>query len=171
MSTDLPEFKQAEEEIIERINRLLNIKGNMTVDSFHSRFGLKLWETVGMARNKADLIQAIEDFKIMREEFWKNIRIPGGNDELNPELEKAGRVADFIEIGELMARDALQRKESCGGHFREEYQTEEGEALRNDKDYMYVGAWEYKDEKTKPVLHKESLVYENIKVQTRNYKK
>ena len=171
MSTDLPEFKQAEEEITDRINRLLNIKGKMTVDSFHSRFGLKLWDTVGMARNKADLEQSIADFQTLREEFWKNIRIPGGKDELNPELEKAGRVADFIEIGELMARDALQREESCGGHFREEYQTEEGEALRNDNDYMYVGAWEYKGEKADPVLHKESLVYDNIKVQTRNYKK
>ncbi len=171
MNTDLPEFKQAEKEIIERIDRLTSVRGDESVDSFHSRFGLKLWNTVGMSRNKADLTHSIEDFKAMREEFWKKIRIPGSKDEFNPELEKAGRVADFIEIGELMARDALQREESCGGHFREEYQSKEGEALRNDNDYMYVAAWEYKGEKSDPVLHKEDLAYENIKVQTRNYKK
>jgi succinate dehydrogenase / fumarate reductase flavoprotein subunit len=171
MSIDLPEFKAAEEEIVQRIDRLMSVRGEESVNSIHRRFGSKLWETVGMARNKQELSKSIEDFAQLREEFWKNVRIPGSKDEFNPELEKAGRVADFIEIGELMARDALHREESCGGHFREEYQTEEGEALRNDDDYMYVAAWEYIGEGKEPVLHKETLDYENIKVQTRNYKK
>lgn len=171
LSADLPEFRKAEEEITTRIERLISTNGNTSADSFHRKFGLKLWDTVGMERKRTDLVQAVEHFKTMREEFWKNIRIPGTKEELNPELEKAGRVADFIEIGELMARDALQREESCGGHFRSEYQTDEGEALRNDTDFMYVSAWEYKGEDNEPVLHKEPLIYENIKVQTRNYKK
>jgi succinate dehydrogenase / fumarate reductase flavoprotein subunit len=171
LGTDLPEFKAAEEEIIQRIDRLMSIRGNESVHSIHRRFGLKLWDTVGMARNKAELSKSIVDFSLMREEFWKKVRITGSKDELNPELEKAGRVADFIEIGELMARDALNREESCGGHFREEYQTEDGEALRNDTDFMFVAAWEYKGEGKEPQLHKEELDYENIKVQTRNYKK
>jgi succinate dehydrogenase / fumarate reductase, flavoprotein subunit len=171
LSTDLPEFVEAEEEIRQRINKLMNIMGEETVDSFHRRFGLKLWDAVGMERNRVDLKKSIDDFTRMREEFWKNIRITGSKDELNPELEKAGRVADFIEIGELMARDALNREESCGGHFRKEYQTDDGEALRNDSDFMFVAAWEYKGEGKEPALHKESLDYENIKVQTRNYKK
>ncbi|GAH58363.1 unnamed protein product, partial [marine sediment metagenome] len=171
LSVDLPEFIEAEEAVISRIDRLMNIRGDESVDSFHKKFGLKLWETVGMARNKEDLNKSIEDFRQMREDFWKNIRIPGDKNDLNPELEKAGRVADFIEIGELMARDALNREESCGGHFREEFQSEEGEALRNDGDYMYVAVWEYKGKDKAPVLHKEPLKYEDIKVQTRNYKK
>jgi succinate dehydrogenase / fumarate reductase flavoprotein subunit len=171
MSTDLPEFKEAEDAVNHRIDRLMNIKGDESVDSFHKRFGLKLWDAVGMARNKVDLKKAVDDFSEMRNEFWKKIRIPGDKDDMNPELEKAGRVADFIEIGELMARDALNREESCGGHFRVESKTEEGEALRNDKDFMYVAAWEFKGEGKEPLLHKEPLIYDNIKVQTRNYKK
>jgi succinate dehydrogenase / fumarate reductase, flavoprotein subunit len=171
MSIDMPEFKAAEDEIISRIERLMNIKGKESVDSFHRRFGLKLWENVGMARNKAGLEHTLTDFAEMRQEFWKNIRIPGVKYEMNPELEKANRVADFIEIGELIARDALIREESCGGHFREEHQSEDGEAKRNDDKFMYVSAWEYTGEGKEPVLHKEELVYENIKVQTRNYKK
>ena len=171
MSTDLPEFKQAEDNVNARIDRLMSIRGEESVDSFHKRFGLHLWETVGMSRNKEDLERSVELFSEMRKEFWKKIRIPGEKDSMNPELEKAGRVADFIEIGELMARDALNREESCGGHFREEYRTDEGEALRNDKDFMYVAAWEYQGEDKTPKMHKEPLVYENIKVQTRNYKK
>jgi succinate dehydrogenase / fumarate reductase, flavoprotein subunit len=171
LSTDLPEFKAAEEEVNLRVNRLMNIKGDESVDSFHRRFGLKLWDTAGMARNKDGLKKAIADFSQMYEEFWKNIRIPGTKDEFNPELEKAGRVADFIQMGELIARDALDREESCGGHFREEFQSEEGEAQRNDDKFMYVSAWEFKGDGNEPVLHKESLDYENIKVQTRNYKK
>lgn len=171
MSTDLPEFVEAEKEVISRIDRLMGIKGNESVDSFHKKFGLELWELVGMARNKEGLEKAISNFKEMKEAFWKSIRIPGEKNTLNPELEKAGRVADFIEIGKLMARDALQREESCGGHFREEHQTEDGEALRNDKDYMFVGAWEYTGEDKEPILHKETLIYENIEVKQRNYKK
>jgi succinate dehydrogenase / fumarate reductase, flavoprotein subunit len=171
MSTDLPEFKSAEEEVTTRIEMLMNIKGHESVDSFHRRFGLELWDTVGMERNKEDLTKAVGDFKKMHEEFWKSIRIPGGKNDMNPELEKAGRIADFIEIGELMARDALEREESCGGHFRKEHQTDDGEALRHDDKFMYVAAWEYKGEGKDPELHKEILNYENIKVQTRNYKK
>jgi succinate dehydrogenase / fumarate reductase flavoprotein subunit len=171
LSTDLPEYITAEEEVILRINRLMKVKGKESVDSFHRRFGLKLWETVGIVREKKGLTKALEDFKQLREEFWKNIRITGEKDELNQELEKAGRVADFIEIGELMARDALEREESCGGHFRQEYQTIDGEALRHDEKYMYVAAWEHNGEDKAPVLHKEPLIYENITVQTRNYKK
>jgi succinate dehydrogenase / fumarate reductase flavoprotein subunit len=165
-----PEFEEAENGIHERISKLLQIKGKQSVDQLHRKFGLHLWETVGMARNKEDLEKAIKDFIKLREEFWSDARIPGGAEELNPELEKAGRVADFIEIGELMARDALQREESCGGHFREEYQTEEGEAKRNDEDFMFVGAWEYNGPGKEPIMHKEPLIYENIKVQSRNYK-
>lgn len=171
MSTDLPEFKEAEDAVNARIERLMNIRGNESVDSFHKRSGHQLWELVGMSRNKEDLQKAVDAFGEMRKEFWTRIRIPGDKDSMNPELEKAGRVADFIEIGELIARDALNREESCGGHFREEYKTEEGEALRNDKDFMYVAAWEYQGENKAPFLHKENLEYENIKVQTRNYKK
>jgi len=170
MSVNLPEFAEAEAQIHERINKLMAIKGRQSVDQLHRKFGLLLWDTVGMARNKEGLQKAITEFQALKEEFWSDVRIPGGTDELNPELEKAGRVADFIEMGELMARDALQREESCGGHFREEYQTEEGEAKRNDDDFMYVAAWEYKGPEKEPVMHKEPLVYENIKVQTRNYK-
>lgn len=171
MSTEEKEFVEAEEEITGRIDRLMNINGKHSVDSFHKKFGLELWDLVGMARNKESLEKALQSFSQMREEFWKDIKIPGKKDELNPELEKAGRIADFIEIGELMARDALMREESCGGHFREEHQTEEGEAKRNDADYMFVSAWEYKGEGKEPVLHKEPLKYENIKVAQRNYKK
>ncbi len=170
MTTEEPEFVAAEKEVTERIDKLMDINGNKSVDAFHKEFGLKVWNLVGMARTKEGLEQALKEFKEMRESFWKEIKITGEKDELNPELEKAGRVADFIEIGELMARDALNREESCGGHFREEHQTEEGEAKRNDDKFMYVSAWEYQGEKD-PVLHKEPLNYEYIKVATRNYKK
>ncbi len=171
MATDLPEFKEAEQAIKDKIDKLMSIKGTQSVDSLHKKFGLKLWDFVGMARNKEGLEKALEDFKQIKEEFWKDLRITGETNEFNPELEKAARLADFIEIGELMARDALQREESCGGHFREEHQTEEGEAKRDDANYMFAGAWEYKGEDADPVLNKEPLIYENIKVQTRNYKK
>ena len=167
--TDLPEFEEAEANVRNRIDGLFNIKGSQSVDALHRKFGLQLWDFVGMARNKEGLQKALTEFSKLKEEFWNDVLIPGDQNSLNPELEKAGRVADFIEIGELMARDALQREESCGGHFREEYQTGEGEALRNDNDFMYVGAWEFKEKKD-PELHKEKLDYEFIKVQTRNYK-
>jgi succinate dehydrogenase / fumarate reductase flavoprotein subunit len=171
LSTELPEFISAEEEINQRISRIMNIGGTESVDSFHRRFGLKLWDSVGMARNKEGLQKTLVEFHEMHADFWKKIRVPGTQNELNPELEKASRLADFIELGELLARDALSREESCGGHFREEYQSEEGEAQRNDDKYMYVSAWEFKGENNEPVLHKEPLDYENIMVQTRNYKK
>jgi succinate dehydrogenase / fumarate reductase flavoprotein subunit len=170
MSTSQPEFEETEQQIRDRLNRLLNIGGKQTVDKIHRRFGLMLWDLVGMARNRDGLKKAITDFRQLREEFWSDIRIPGKLDEMNPELEKASRVADFIETGELMARDALQREESCGGHFREEYQTDEGEAMRNDDEFMFVGAWEFTSSEKEPVLHKETLHYESIKVQSRNYK-
>lgn len=171
MTTNEPEFVAAEQEIVQRVDRLMSIKGNKSVDYFHKEFGLRLWDLVGMGRNKQGLEQAISDFKQMRDSFWKDAKIPGEKDEFNPELEKAGRVADFIEIGELMARDALMREESCGGHFREEHQTEEGEAKRNDNDFMFVGAWEFKGADKDPQIHKEPLNYEFIKVAQRNYKK
>jgi succinate dehydrogenase / fumarate reductase, flavoprotein subunit len=165
-----PEFSETEEHIHQRLSKLMQIKGQQSVDQIHRKFGLLLWDLVGMARNREGLIRGVKEFAALRDEFWSDVRIPGGMDEMNPELEKASRVADFIETGELMARDALQREESCGGHFREEYQTEEGEANRNDDDYMFVGAWEYTGTGKEPVLHKEPLIYESIKVQTRNYK-
>jgi succinate dehydrogenase / fumarate reductase flavoprotein subunit len=170
MPTSLPEFVETEDRIRERLNRLMMIKGSQSVDQIHRKFGLLLWELVGMARNRKGLEKAIREFASLREEFWREARITGGLDEMNPELEKASRVADFIETGELMARDALQREESCGGHFREEYQTPDGEASRNDEKFMFVGAWEYTGTGQEPVLHKETLNYESIKVQTRNYK-
>ncbi|MBN2484741.1 MAG: fumarate reductase/succinate dehydrogenase flavoprotein subunit [Bacteroidales bacterium] len=171
MTTNEKEFVDAEEEVTSRIDRMMQINGKLSVDHFHKKFGLQLWDLVGMARTKESLEKALVSFKEMRKAFWTDIKIPGSKDEFNPELEKAARVADFIEIGELMARDALMREESCGGHFREEHQTEEGEAQRNDEKYMFVSAWEYKGESQEPELHKEELIYENIKVAQRNYKK
>jgi succinate dehydrogenase / fumarate reductase, flavoprotein subunit len=168
--TDTPEFEKAEKEVKDRLEKLLNNNGTKTVDSFHKRLGLIMWDHVGMARNKEGLEKAIKEIKALREEFWKDVKVPGTMDGVNVELEKATRVADFLEMGELMAYDALNRKESCGGHFREEYQTEEGEAVRNDKDFMYVSAWEYTGENKEPKLNKESLKYEDIEVKTRNYK-
>jgi succinate dehydrogenase / fumarate reductase flavoprotein subunit len=165
-----PEFEKSENSVRERLNKLILIGGKQSADQLHRKFGLHLWETVGMARNRKELEKTVEDFRNLREEFWTDLRVTGTIDELNPELEKASRVADFIEMGELMARDALQREESCGGHFREEYQTEEGEAKRDDNEFMFVGAWEYTGQGKEPLLHKESLIYENIKVQSRNYK-
>ncbi len=165
-----PEFEEAAKGVQEKLDKLMAVKGTKSVDSFHKRLGHIMWEYVGMARNAEGLKKALEEIPKLREEFWKDVRIPGGQKEYNPELEKAHRVADFLELGELMARDALNREESCGGHFREEYQTEGGEALRNDKDYMYVAAWEYKGDDKTPELHKEPLQYENIEVKVRNYK-
>jgi succinate dehydrogenase / fumarate reductase flavoprotein subunit len=169
-SIDLPEFVAAEKDVRDLISRLLNIKGKKSVDTFHRELGKIMWENVGMTRNKERLQKALKLIPELREEFWKDVRIPGTNDELNPELQKATRLADFLELGELLALDALQREESCGGHFREEYQTPEGEAMRNDKDYAYVSAWEYKGQDKAPELHKEELKYENIEVKQRNYK-
>ncbi len=169
MSTDQPEFAEAENRVKERINKLMEIKGTNPVDHFHKELGKIMWENVGMGRNEAGLKKAIGLIRALRADFWKDVRIPGSADELNPELEKAGRVADFLEMGELLALDALNRNESCGGHFREEYQTDEGECLRNDEDYMYVAAWEYLRE-GEFQLHKEPLKYEEIEVKQRIYK-
>jgi len=169
-STDLPEFLEAEKNVRDQINRLMNVKGNRSVDTFHRELGKIMWENVGMGRNKEGLEKALKLIPELREEFWKDVRIPGSADELNPELQKATRLADFLELGELMALDALNREESCGGHFREEHQTPEGEALRNDKDFAYVAAWEYKGSGQPPLLHKETLDYEFVELKTRNYK-
>jgi succinate dehydrogenase / fumarate reductase flavoprotein subunit len=165
-----PEFKKAEDEVRDRIKRLLSIKGTRTVDSFHKEIGKLLWDECGMARSKEGLEKAIKRFDEIREEFWSNVCVLGDGDELNQSLEKAGRVADFIEFGQLMCEDALDRNESCGGHFRVEYQTPEGEALRNDNDYFYVSAWKYTGEGNKPELVKEPLHYEGVKLATRSYK-
>jgi succinate dehydrogenase / fumarate reductase flavoprotein subunit len=168
--TDHEAFVEAENRVKEQINKLFSIKGTKTVDSFHKRLGKIMWDKCGMARNEAGLKEAIAEIQQLKKEFWSDVRVPGSADEFNPELEKAGRVADFIELGELMCFDALDRNESCGGHFREEYQTEEGEALRDDENYAYVAAWEYKGDGQAPQLHKEELKYENIKIAQRSYK-
>ena len=168
--TDLPEFDVVEIESKERLNKLINNKGSKSADYFHRRLGKIMWENCGMARNAEGLQKAIQEITALREEFWKEIRVPGTLNELNQELEKAGRVADFIELGELMCKDALDRSESCGGHFREESQTKEGEAMRKDGEYTYVSAWEYTGIPSKANLHKEDLVFENIELKQRSYK-
>ena len=168
--TDHPEFERTEKEVMERYEKLMAVKGNQTVDTFHRKLGHIMWEYVGMARNREGLEKAIVLIRELREEFWKDVRIPGSIDELNIELDKAMRMADYLDLGELMARDGLERNESCGGHFREEYQTAEGEALRDDKNYTFVAAWEYKGPGQDPVLHKEPIIYESIEVKQRNYK-
>jgi succinate dehydrogenase / fumarate reductase, flavoprotein subunit len=165
-----PEFDEAEKAVTDRIERLYNIKGTKTVDYFHKKLGHIMWEYVGMARNAEGLKKAIKEIQEVRAAFWKDVKIPGELNNLNPELEKAGRVADFFDIGELMARDALDRNESCGGHFRLESATEEGEAKRNDEKFTYVSCWEYKGEGAEPKLHKEDLVFENVKLTQRSYK-
>jgi succinate dehydrogenase / fumarate reductase flavoprotein subunit len=162
-------FQTTEKNVSERISTLMNIKGKQTIESFHKRLGKIMWEKCGMARNEKGLKEAIAEIQQLKKEFWSDVRIPGSVDEMNPELDKAGRVADFIELGELMCIDALQRNESCGGHFREEYQTPDGEALRRDDEYMYVSAWELKGESNWE-LHKEELKYEEVKPTQRSYK-
>jgi len=161
-------FEDAEKRASERIEKLMSIQGKRSVESYHRELGLIMWDKCGMARSEAGLKQAIDEIRALRKDFYKNVRIPGKINEFNPELDKAGRVADFLELGELMCLDALNRNESCGGHFREEYQTEEGEALRDDEQYAYVAAWENTGEGWN--LHKEDLQYENIKIQQRSYK-
>lgn len=162
-------FEQTEKAVKERIETLMSIKGNQTVESFHKRLGKLIWEYCGMSRNEQGLRKAIADVQALKKEFWSDVKIPGSINEMNPELDKAGRVADFIELGELMCKDALNRNESCGGHFREESQTEEGEAKRDDANYAYVAAWEYKGESNWE-LHKEQLVFEVAKPTQRSYK-
>jgi len=167
--TTHPAFEEAEKAVAERIQKLKNINGKQSVESFHKRLGKIIWNECGMSRNEAGLKKAIADIQALKKEFWSDVRIPGEINEYNPELDKANRVADFIELGELMCVDALNRNESCGGHFREEYQTPDGEALRDDENYMYVAAWEAKAEHEWE-LHKEELKYEVIKPSQRNYK-
>ncbi|MEL6923976.1 MAG: fumarate reductase/succinate dehydrogenase flavoprotein subunit [Bacteroidota bacterium] len=168
ISPDLPEFKEAEKNVQDQIDRLMSVKGNQSVESFHRRLGKIMWEYCGMSRNAEGLQKARKMIRELRDEFWKDVFVPGAAGEFNPELEKACRVADFLEMGEVMVLDALNRKESCGGHFREEYQTEEGEAMRNDEDYTYVAAWEWDEQE--PKLHKEQLTFENVELKTRSYK-
>ena len=167
---DTPEFMEAEKIVKERINKLLSIKGNKTVHEFHRELGLIMWNHCGMGRNAEGLKTGIEKIRSLRTEFWQNLLVPGSDQELNQNLEKAGRVADFLELGELMMVDALHRNESCGGHFREEYQTPENEALRDDENFAYVAAWEYKGDGQPHELHKEQLVFENVKLTQRSYK-
>lgn len=170
MTTNENEFVEAEKESAERLTKLLSVNGKRSVDSIHKELGLVMWDFVGMARNEEGLKKALERIREIKKEFWTNVRIPGSNDGMNIELEKANRLADFIEIGELMALDALKREESCGGHFREEHQTEDGEALRHDDKFAYVSCWEFKGDNQEPGMHKEELKYEEIKVAQRNYK-
>jgi succinate dehydrogenase / fumarate reductase flavoprotein subunit len=171
IATDAPEFLEAEKNVRDQIDRFLNNNGSKSVDYFHKKLGLIMWNKVGMGRNAQGLSEAIEEIAVLREEFYKDVFVPGDANELNQELEKALRVADFMELGQLMARDALERNESCGGHFREEYQDAEGETLRDDENYKYVAAWEYKGMNAKDSnLHKEALNYEFIKIAARNYK-
>jgi succinate dehydrogenase / fumarate reductase flavoprotein subunit len=169
ISTETPEFEEAENNVRERIEKLVNNNGSHSVDYFHKKLGKIMWNKCGMSRNEQGLKEAIEEIAKLREEFWKDVYVPGEANEYNEELAKAGRVADFLELGELFAKDALHREESCGGHFREEYQTEDGEAKRR-KEFQYVAAWEYKGDPKDAVLHKEELVYDNIEVKERSYK-
>jgi succinate dehydrogenase / fumarate reductase, flavoprotein subunit len=170
IDTNAPEFEQSINEVKGRLNKLMSIKGTKPVDYFHKKLGHIMWDYVGMARNEEGLKKAIAEIAKVKEEFWKDVRIPGEQGEVNQELEKAGRVADFIELADLMARDALNRKESCGGHFREESATEEGEAKRDDANFAYVSAWEFKGEGQVPEMHKEDLKFENIELVQRSYK-
>ncbi|MCY7411372.1 MAG: FAD-binding protein, partial [Chitinophagales bacterium] len=170
IDTNSIEFAETEDEVKRRIEKLLSIKGSKPVDHFHRLLGKTMWENCGMARSKESLTKAAAEIKQIKENFWNNVCVPGSNNELNPELEKANRVADFIELGQLMVQDALDREESCGGHFRVEFQTPEGEALRQDDKFMFVSAYEFKGENQSAELHKEELKYEVVHVTQRSYK-
>ena len=170
ISTESPEFDEAEQNVRSQIENLMNASGSKPVDYFHKKLGKIMWDKVGMARNEKGLLEAQQEIAEIREDFYKNVMVPGTANGLNPELSKALRVADFLELGELFAKDALHRNESCGGHFREEYQTEDGEAQRDDENFAYVAAWEYKGKPSDAVLHKEELVFDNVKLVQRSYK-
>jgi succinate dehydrogenase / fumarate reductase flavoprotein subunit len=170
VGTDAAEFKQAEASASERTRTLLDVKGTRTVDSFHRELGKLMWEYCGMARNKKGLETALQKIPALREQFWKDVRVSGTGAEMNQSLEKAGRVADFLELGELMCRDALTREESCGGHFREEHQYEDGEARRDDANFKHVAAWEYAGEGQPPKRQQEALDFEYVHPSTRSYK-
>jgi succinate dehydrogenase / fumarate reductase flavoprotein subunit len=169
VTADHAEFQTVIAQVTERERKLLSIKGNRTVDSFHRELGKLMWEKCGMARNAKGLNEALQEIPKLREEFWKNVNVPGAPGELNQSLEKAGRVADFLEFAELMCLDALTREESCGGHFREEYQ-DHGEAKRDDENFAYVAAWEFAGEGKAPILNKEPLEFDNVHLSTRSYK-
>jgi len=170
ISTDSPEFVATEKEVKDRLDSLLNNKGTKSVDFFHKRLGKVMWDKVGMSRNAEGLKEALAEIRQIREEFYKDVFVPGSMHSFNPELEKAGRVADFLELGELFAKDALERTESCGGHFREESQTEEGEALRDDTNFAFVSAWEWTGDPKDAQLHKEELTFNDIELKQRSYK-
>ncbi len=170
MKTDTKAFDQAEKEVKEKIAKLLSIGGKQSVDDIHKKLGHIMWENVGMARTKESLEKAITEIQALRKEFWKDVKVVGKENDFNVELEKALRLADFLELGELMARDALNREESCGGHFRTEHQTEEGEAKRDDEHFVYAAVWEYKGEDAAPELTKEPLNFEFVHPAQRNYK-
>jgi len=168
--TDSPEFDEVEKSVKDQLEFFINNKGTHSVDYFHKKLGLVMWNKVGMARNEKHLKEAIKEIQEIREDFWKNVKVPGSLNEFNQEVEKAGRVADFLELGELFAKDALEREESCGGHFREEHITEDGEAKRDDKNFAYVSAWEYTGKPSEAILHKEELEFKDIELKTRSYK-
>ncbi|HCE54928.1 MAG TPA: fumarate reductase/succinate dehydrogenase flavoprotein subunit [Lutibacter sp.] len=170
IKTDSPEFDEAEKSVKDQLNFFINNKGTHTVDYYHKRLGQVMWDKVGMARNEKGLKEAITEIQEIREDFWKNVKVPGSLNEFNQELEKAGRVADFLELGELFAKDALEREESCGGHFREEHITDDGEAKRDDANFAYVAAWEYTGKPSEAILHKEELEFKDIELKTRSYK-
>jgi succinate dehydrogenase / fumarate reductase flavoprotein subunit len=167
---DTEEFINAENHVKEQLSKLVNNNGKNSVDFYHKKLGKIMWDKCGMARTEEGLLEAIKEIKELREDFWANVKVPGDAEGLNTELEKAGRVADFLELGELFAKDALTRNESCGGHFREEYATKDGEAERDDKNFTFVSAWEYKGEPSEAELHKEKLEFENVEVKVRSYK-
>ncbi|MCX7861601.1 MAG: succinate dehydrogenase (quinone) flavoprotein subunit, partial [Bacteroidales bacterium] len=170
IDTQTYEFNEASQEVTQQIEKLMSVNGKETVDYFHKKLGKVMWDKVGMSRTEQSLTEAIQAIKEIKSEFWKNVKVPGKANEYNAELEKAWRVADFIELGELMAMDALHRSESCGGHFREESQTEDGEAKRNDNEFAYVAAWQFQGNDKEPLLHKEELIFKEVQLVQRNYK-
>jgi succinate dehydrogenase / fumarate reductase flavoprotein subunit len=170
ISTDLPEFAETEKSTTERLERLISVNGKQTASSFHKRLGKIMWDYCGMTRTEEGLKKAITLISDLKKEFWNDLKVTGTVNELNPELEKAGRVADYFELAELLANDALERRESCGAHFREEFQTPDGEAQRNDEKYAYVAAWEYAGEDKPHILHKEELKFEEVEMKVRSYK-
>ena len=169
-SADADEFKGVEDDVRRHYDRLLNIKGGRTVREIHWDLGRVMWDKVGMARSREGLTEAIGRIQELQQQFWQDLALTGSADDYNKQLEQANRLGDYLELGELMARDALMREESCGGHFREEHKTPEGEAKRDDENFSFVSAWEYKGESLEPELHKEDLVWENVKPTTRSYK-
>jgi succinate dehydrogenase / fumarate reductase flavoprotein subunit len=168
--TSFPAFREAEGQVVQKVSRLLAAKGKRTADDFHKQLGKLLWDKCGMARNEAGLRQALNQIPAIRQEFWENVNVPGSGEDLNQSLEKAGRVADYLEFAELFVMDALHRNESCGGHFREEFQTPEGEAKRDDSKFCYVAAWQHQENGAEPVLHKEPLKFESVNLTQRSYK-